>query len=275
MIFSLIAMVMAREVAVKVHDREGVLAGPLSVEVQDDGKLVSLKLADDGVDPDGVAGDHLYTAKVELSSDSGKIRVSAGGKSWEGPYLFEENSDAVILVGLEGAGKASTSTHEVMFFPDQQGKPPPSAGPAPAPANPNLASNAKERPRAAEPKGLWLGYGVLGAIFAGLGAIAWTRKAPRLPTLNRIPRSTFSHKGPYEPSTLTDLWVGGTPEKALGMSPGPWTPVEIALAALAVGGIVRVVVGDPKEVDGDFEGLQKVLEGRAALLWISTEGPPS
>lgn len=285
----LLNLALARDVAVKVHDRDGVLSGPLEVELQGEAPPLKLLLKDDGVDPDVIAGDHLYTAKANgLNSDSGKMKVSSSGKSWTGEYMFESNSDPVILIGLEASGRANASTHEVMFFPDQQGGMPtpggaPPGGPPGGPpgnspggkgprmgeANPSLASTARDRGHAGEPKGLWLGFGVLGGILSGLGALAWTRKAPRLPELNQPPRATTAKKGAFEEGTLRDLWVGAAPPGALALQPGPWSPLEIALGALAAGP-VRVVVGDPSEVAGDFETLQKVLAGRLDLLWLET-----
>lgn len=286
-------LALALDVAVKVHDRDGQLSGVLEVDLQTAAGTTKLQLKDDGVDPDVVPGDHLYTAKaLGLNGDSGTLKVSSNGKTWAGEFMFEDNSDPVILIGLEAGGRANASTHEVMFFPDQQGgipggqpggppgnmppgtqpgTPPPGTkpgGPMMAEANPSLASTARDRGHAGPPKGLWLGFGVLGGIFAGLGALAWTRKTPRIPGLNRPLKSTGSKKGVFEEGALTDLWVGGAPEGALAVEPGPWTPEEIALAALAVAP-VRVVVGDATQVVGEFEALQKVLDGRVELLWIN------
>ena len=304
-LFVLVSLVEARDFAVKVHDRDGSLGEQVEVELSGSGQSWSLTLRDDGQDPDGMRGDRLYTAKAtSVGIDSGRLKVSAGGKTWTGEFLFEENSDPVILIGLEADGRAMGSTHEVMFLPDQQGgmpgngapgtpgtMPPPGGTPggaagmvgppgsnpgatpggvgAPgsmsAPANPMLGG---EKSRSGPPKGLWLGFGVLGGIFAGLGAIAWTRREPRIPGINQAPVSYPVGKGPYQPGELPDLWVGKAPEGALALDPGPWSPTEIVLGLATVGKPVRVVVGDPAQVTGSYEDLCKVLAGRAALLWV-------
>ncbi len=321
LLFCLVSLVEARDFAVKVHDRDGSLGEQVEVELSGGGQSWTLQLRDDGQDPDGMRGDRLYTAKASsIGIDSGKLRVNAGGKTWTGEFLFEENSDPVILIGLEADGRAMGSTHEVMFLPDQQGGMPGNVGGSPgspgnlgapgamgsaggmgnpgtmgtpgsmgasgtkpggvgapggmgspetmsAPANPMLGG---EKSRSGPPKGLWLGYGVLGGIFVGLGAIAWTRREPRIPGINRAPVSYSAIKGPYQAGELPDLWVGKAPEGALALEPGPWSPKEIALGLLAVGKPVRVVVGEASQVAGNYEDLAKILAGRAALLWLET-----
>ncbi len=310
-LFALISLVEARDFAVKVHDRDGSLGEQVDVELSGSGQSWSLTLRDDGQDPDGMRGDRLYTAKATaISIDSGRLKVSAGGKTWTGEFLFEENSDPVILIGLEADGRAMGSTHEVMFLPDQQGGMPGNgapgamgapggmappgmgaAGGAPgggapgnnpgatpggvgapgspgsmsAPSNPMMGG---EKGRSGPPKGLWLGYGVLGGIFVGLGAIAWTRREPRIPGINQPSASYSASKGPFQSGELPDLWVGKAPVGALALDPGPWSPTEIALGVGAVGKPVRVVVGDPAQVVGSYDDLSKVLAGRAALLWV-------
>lgn len=292
---------LARDFAIKAHDPTAALSGPLEVTLSGDGKDWRFTLRDDGEAPDGMAGDHLFTAQAAgVPLDAGTVRVQAGGRSWEGNFMFEEGSDPVLLIGLDPSGRPSTSTHEVMYTPEgaggpggQPGGPGTMPGTAPGgagtmqgpgapgtgpgaqagitPGTPGAAPGAKpRREERAAPRGLWTGLVVLGASLAGIGAIARlsARRPPRRARLNRADRATAAQIGSFAPPPpgVEDLWVGGAPPGALALEEGPWTPEEIALALGGLGA-VRVVVGSPAQVDGSYEELRALLEGRADLLW--------
>lgn len=269
MILTLITLTFARDFAVKVHDRDGSLTPPLTVTLSGAGSPLKVELRDDGVDPDAVAGDRLHSASVVgFGADSGEILVEAGGKRWQGPFLFEAGSDPVLLIGLDPSGRANVSTHEVRYMPREQA---PQPGPAPQPSAP---PEAAQRQHTSTPDGMWLGYTVLVAALTGLGALAWAgaRQPPQLPQLNRPLRPTTAHRGPFVPGPGLDLWVGPPPDGALALLPNTWTTAAIGLAAIEAasqGQPVRVVVGDPAQVDGDFDTLARVLSGRADLLWLT------
>lgn len=308
MILTLLLSASARDFAIKAHDPTGALTGPLEVQISGEGQAArSFRLLDDGAAPDGMAGDHLFTAQATgIPLDSGSLTVSAGGRTWKGDFLFEDGSDPVILIGLGPDGRPSVSTHEVMYTPEggaggpgtpggmaggpgtpggpgqpggmsgQPGTPGQQGGMSGQPgegASPGAGPRTPRREGRAAPRGLWTGFAVLAASLAGIGAIARlsVRKPPRCAPLNRPARPTAAGIGPFVPDpsgvARTDLWVGGAPEGALALTEGPWTPEEIALA-LGGMGEVRVVVGSPAQVDGSYEELRALLSGRADLLWV-------
>lgn len=293
-----IGWALARDFSVKVHDRDGTLGEGITVSLNVSGKTYNFTPKDDGNDPDKVAGDHLFTAAAtEIAGDSGMLTVQSGKQTWQGEFLFESGSDPVLLIGLEVGGRAAASTHEVMFMPDQQagmpgpppggsGGPPPMQGsaipggvpggvpggiPGGVPGGPQPGGMAAPMATKAHgtPKGLWMGFGVLGAALAGIGALAVfsARQKPRLPGLSQPLRPTTAKRGAFIEAEGKDLWVGAAPAGALALSPGPWSPEEIALGALAAAP-VRVVVGEAAQVRGSYEALAEVLAGRADLLWI-------
>jgi hypothetical protein len=272
----LVMLAMAEEIAVKVHDKDGLLTGEVTVEVSGPGFSRSYMVKDDGQEPDVLAGDHLFTASAtDISVTSGKVKVVAGGKSWLGDFMFEENSDPVLLIGLEGQGRAAASTHEVVFFPDQGSgthplgmNPPGSPGSnAPQagmlPPLPGAAPQGMLDNRPATPKGMWLGFVVLAASMAGLGAIA-VRSGELAPRALVLP--------PLSPSSFpTSLYLGPAPDGAMKIGEGPWTPLELALglwsASLQLQQPVSLVVSDSKQLKGSQTELALLLQGRAELLW--------
>lgn len=273
MIVALVAAALARDVDVKVHDMQGAVSGPVVVELAGPGGTVALEPRDDGAAPDAMAGDHLYTARAEgLALENGNVSVRAGGRTWQGGFQFDAQSDPVLLIGLEPSGFAAASTREIVFTPDQpaQGRgpaAPDAAAPPPAP-----------KARTGVPTGTWTGWGIGAVCLAGLGALAWVgaRRPPRLPPLVGPARETTRARGPWTAGPTPDLFVGplpgGAPPDALAVGPGRWSPEEIAIAALRVRGPVRVVVTDASRVEavGDPEAaLGAALAGVADLLWAA------
>lgn len=288
---------------VKVHDRSGLLSGAeVSVEITGGATPFRMVVKDDGQDPDVVSGDRLYTGKaVGVELQSGKVTVSAKGQSWTGDFMFDPGSDPVILVGLEGPGKAGVSTHEVMFFPDQKhggpgGAPPPGGtgpgapppgGSGPPPGTSGAPGGQPPERTRSTPDGLWLGWGLLLGAGVGLGGLAWrgSQRRPQIPTLQatgsltgdaEIRRDTTSIRGPHAPFDGVEVWVGpeepGAP-RGLWLGDGRWTPEEIVLAlsvVLAQGRPVRVVVKEAWRVEAKdgFTALSQALRGRADLLWV-------
>ena len=285
---------LAREVSIKIHDRDGTLPENLTVEISGAGTTRTYTPRDNGEDGDVVAGDHLFTAKAELPVDSGKVKVTAGAKSWTGEFLFEETSDPVLLVGLEPNGMAAASTHEVMFFPDQNspgsnpgnnpgnnpggpgmlppltGVAPPQTGMMPPPGNTgNKTTNSLLDQKPATPKGMWLGFVTLGATFASLGALVWRSQSSLAPRRLAL-----------KPGASDRLYVGKAPAGAAQVDgPGPWTATELALAAwehaTATSLRTTLVVTDPGLVMSPREELEQLFEGRGTVIWDSGTGEPT
>ena len=275
----LAALAHARDVDIKVHDMKGgVTGGEVSVALTGSGGSATFTCRDDGAAPDAVAGDHMYTARAEgLAVENGKVAVEAAGRTWEGGFQFDAQSDPVLLVGLEANGFAAASTREIMFMPDQ----PADRGPAPPPGGgtgaPPPPSPTEPRARTGLPDGMWLGWVVAAACLVGLGQLAYVgaRRPPRIPPL-RGPAPVTTHvRGPFVPGPAVDLYVGavppGGPADALSIGEGRWTPEEIALAALRIRVPVRVVVTDPARVEATpdaYAALSAALAGVADLLWL-------
>jgi hypothetical protein len=295
----------AREVTLKVHDMAGVLAAGAVVTVTvHDPSTTELRKAgpwtpkDDGVAPDSLAGDKLYTARIPaLALETGEVTVTAGGRSWTGGYAFEATSDPVLLVGLETSGFAAASTRELSFLaaaptggapgalppppgmamPGMSGAPPAGAGPTPGGEGGRTASVSR-----ATPKGTAAGWGVLAAALGVLASVAWTagRTAARRPaepvgTVRRDAATVFAA------STGTRVWVGSPPAGVVDdpvLDDGRDTPEVLARrvrdtidGVLAQGGTlqgpVRVGVADPRRVDGSVEALAGAL-GPGIETWV-------
>lgn len=292
------SLAFARDIDLKVHDMRGVVTGDVTVELGEPGQApLVYPCRDDGQPPDAIAGDRLFTARVEgLPLDHGTVVVRAAGRVWQGGFRFEAQSDPVLLVGLEEGGFAAASTREVMFV--TQGRtggpgatPAPGGAPAPDPAAVRPAevgpapgggsTQARKAPtRSGAPEGLWLGWGVAALALGALGVAAHVGagRAPRIPPVQGAPRITHASRGTFTPaSNRTDLMLG--PGEGLRIADGRWTPEEVVLAALRVRGDVRVVVTDPAllEVEGDaYAALAGALQGVADLLWVdpSTTATP-
>ncbi|MFN7143231.1 MAG: hypothetical protein ACK4YP_05600, partial [Myxococcota bacterium] len=86
----LVTAALARDVDLKVHDMKGAVTGEVTVELGDPGQEpVRFVAKDDGVAPDAIAGDHLFTARAEgLTVEHGSVVVKAGDKKWEGGFQF-------------------------------------------------------------------------------------------------------------------------------------------------------------------------------------------
>ncbi len=280
---------------VKVHDRSGLLTGEeVKVELSP-GKgttgATMLQVRDDGQDPDVVAGDRLFTGKaVGVELQSGRVTVTAKGQSWSGDFLFDPGSDPVILVGLEGPGRAGVSTHEVMFFPDKQGGPggagaagggQPGGGPPPGGppqgggpetrqgSTPGGSPGSAHKTRTT-PEGMWLGWLLLTGAIAGLGALAWSgaHRPARLPDWGPV-ATTSARRGPRGPFEGLDLVLG--PENPT-LGEGRYTPEELTLLvciARGEGRPVRLVINDSSRVEAEdgFRRLSELLQGRAELVW--------
>jgi hypothetical protein len=300
---ALVPAALARDIDLKVHDMKGVVTGEVTVELSEPGQPgVTFVCKDDGEAPDGVAGDRLYTARAAgLALDHGTVVVRSGAATWQGGFRFDDDSDPVLLIGLEEGGFAAASTREVMFVPQDRmapgaaGGPPGGGGMNGAPGGhpdvagepggargptPGTAPGTSQEPlarkatgRAGAPEGMWLGWALAAAALGGLGAVVWAGRgrAPRLPPLVGVPPfATTAGRGPFVVvDARTDLFLG--PGAGVRIADGRWTPDEIVLAALRVRGPVRVVVTDPSrlEVDGDgYRALAEALTGIADLLWV-------
>lgn len=290
-----IAAAWARDIDVKVHDMKGVVSGSVTVELSEPGgEPLKLTPLDDGKAPDAVAGDHLYTARLDgLSFDHGSVTVRASDQTWQGGFRFDEGSDPVLLVGLEERGFAAASTREVMFVAPggapgtpgvapgtpggtpgvvpgaPEGAPPPGSPPPGAMAQGPVARKAPTRTGA--PEGLWMGWAVFAAAFGAVGAVVWARGRPRIPAIEGLePRPTNATRGAYAPAEgRVDLFVG--PGTGARLADGRWTPDEVALAARRLPGPGRVVVTDPTRVEAEGDGyaaLVEALDGIADLLWV-------
>ncbi len=286
----LVRVAAARDVDLKVHDMAGALgAEPVSVELAGAGGTVRAEPRDDGVAPDAVAGDHLYTARLEgLTVEVGSVRVRSGERSWEGGFAFDANSDPVLLVGLEPSGFAAATTREIAFLPGAGGpsrpgaSPPGPTVPAATPGAPPAAVGAGgasrpeplvEQARRTVPEGMAAGWAVLVASVATVTAAAWAaaRRPPLLPPPLRA-RLTASAKGPYVTGDGPDLWAGPVCAGGAGASVGHGrhTPEELVIAALAAGA-TRIVVTDIAcvEARGDaWAALCSVAAGRVDVLWV-------
>jgi hypothetical protein len=246
---------MSRTVQLKVHDMAGAIGdGQVPVvHLAMAGGDVAVSPTDDGAAPDAVRADHMYTAEVALAADQGQVTVEAGGRTWTGGFRFDAGSDPVLLVGLDPTGLAATSTHEVSFVQEQPSQ---AAESASAPAS-----------RPSMPEGFVAGWLVLVLAVATVGGLAFAgaRRPLRAPRL--VPaRATTVGRGPWVPEAR-DLLLGPG-EAAVRMGPGRWTPEELALAAMARGPNVRVVVTDPSAVEAeDPAALQAALAGVADLWW--------
>lgn len=299
------AIALARDLDLKVHDMKGVVSGELTVELGEPGKEpVRFVVRDDGTAPDAVAGDKMYTARVEgLSVDHGAVVVRAGERTWQGGFRFETPNDPVLLIGLEENGFAAASTREVMFVPQDRMSPgapgtpggsasasggAPGGGSGAPPDGGGEAAGAvatrKAPSRIGAPDGMWLGWGIAALVVAGLGAIAWAGagRTPRIPPLAGGTPVTTAARGPFVPGPGRDVFVGppagdaGASAAALGE--GRWRPEEIALAALCVRGVARVVVTDPTCVEAEgnaYEALAAALVGVADLLWVEAGVAPA
>ncbi len=267
---------LARDIDIKVHDMKGVLPVDTVVEGvlgEPGGAGIPWTCRDDGVAPDALRGDRLYTAHVAgLTLDHGTVAVRAAGRAWEGGFRFDAASDAVLLIGLEERGFAAASTREVVFVAQEPMAPAPSPGAAPPGAAPPPGGGAAE----GLPAGMWLGWGIATGALAGLGLLArTTRTRPaRIPPVlgGPAPRATTAVRGPYTPGERLDLWLGparpGEPAPAR-IGEGRWSPEEVAVATARLAGPVRVVVSDPSRLDGgDFGALAGALAGVADLLWV-------
>ncbi|MES2644018.1 MAG: hypothetical protein V4850_31300 [Myxococcota bacterium] len=300
---ALVPAALARDVDLKVHDMKGAVTGEVTVELSEPGQPgVTFVCKDDGLAPDGVAGDRLYTARAAgLALDHGTVVVRSGAATWQGGFRFDDDSDPVLLIGLEEGGFAAASTREVMFVPQDRMAPgsaggPPGGGmsgapgghpeggggpgeagrstPGTAPGGPNQEPLARKATgRAGTPEGMWMGWALAAAALGGLGAVVWAGRgrAPRLAPLVGVPPfATTAGRGAFVAvDARTDLFLG--PGAGARIGDGRWTPDEIVLAALRVHGPVRVVVTDPSrlEVDGDgYPALAQALTGIADLFWV-------
>jgi hypothetical protein len=300
---------LAREVTLKVHDMAGALApgSVVTVTVHDPSTTEVRKAGpwtprDDGVAPDSLAGDKLYTARIpDLSLETGEVTVSAGGRTWTGGYAFEASSDPVLLVGLESSGFAAASTRELSFLaavptggapaapggpgnlppppgmaiPGMAGNAPPGAGPTPGGEGGRTATPARTTP-----KGTAAGWGLFIGALGLLAGVAWAggrTGARRVGNADGVVRRGTAEACAALPGTR--VWIGP-----------PEVPGEIALdeardlpevlaarvrgalaAALAGGGTLhgplRVVVADPRRVDGTVEALAGAL-GPDVETWV-------
>jgi len=303
-ILMLASTAFGRDVDLKVHDMKGVVTGEVTVEIGEPGKEPAKYVCrDDGIAPDAVAGDRLYTSRVNgLAVDHGAVVVRAGDRTWQGGFRFDNGSDPVLLIGLEDGGFAAASTREVMFLQQDRMEttgqempghtagvpggapgstvptPGPDAGATGTPTTPSAAAGGdstvgwRAPTRTGLPPGMAFGWVLAAGALAGLGAVTWAsaRRAPRLAPLRGDGPRTTATRGPLAPAEgRTDLYVG--PGDGLAVGEGRWTPDEIALAALRVRGPTRVVVTDAArvEVEGDgYPALAAALAGVADLLWV-------
>ena len=297
---------LAREVTLKVHDMAGALApGAVVTVTVHDPSTTEVRRAgpwtpkDDGVAPDSLVGDKLYTVRIpDLSLETGEVTVTAGGRTWTGGYAFEPTSDPVLLVGLESSGFAAASTRELSFLaavptggapaapgslppppgmamPGMPGAVPPGAGPTPG-GEGGRTTNATR----ATPKGAAAGWAVLAGALGLLAGVAWA--GGRLPARRAVPPEGVVRRGSTADCAArpgTCVWIGAPAGPGgIVLDDGRDAPealagrVRDALAAVLAGGgtlegPVRVVVTDARRVDGTVEALAGAL-GPGIETWV-------